>query len=201
MDDLLDELDLFSNHGTLVNIPFAGTARYEGHKHLALGLEKHEVLRPLLKPILHNDYENWNSDETDSGDELMPDRFDCFDAVGPAFGPGGGDIECKYQVNKELATKPALQEMIVKTEHGVEILRIRPKCQPRRRVTRGCVELTLSEWMRDQRSLPPNDPRRHNVQWTTQAVNVDGAAAQVPVWLWRGLEQDPKNPNIWIVYL
>lgn len=199
MSDLLDTLDW-----DIPSIPFSNTAQYESKIYLCDGLEKKQNHRLLLEPLLP-DYNDWRLDESSSssGEEIVPPSFHIYEGVGSGFGPGGGDPSITFQVNKELATFPAVPEIVVITEGGNEIMRIKPKGKQRRRrkVSRGCVELAVSEWMKEQRELPLGDPRKHNVRSEMRLYNIDGEIKDVAVWLWRGLEQDINKPDVFKIFL
>jgi len=198
MDGLLDTLSLD------IPPPFQSTARYENKIYLCDGLERKPSYRPLLDPLLPN-YNNWKSDgsSSSSDEEIVPPSIHIYDGVGSSFGPAGGDPSITFRVNKEIATTPSLREIIVATEAGEEIMRIRPKGRQknRRRVSRGCVELAVSEWMKVQMDLGPEDPHRHDVRSEILSYNVNGEIKQVSVWLWKGLEQDINRPDIFKIFL
>jgi len=199
MTDLLDALDL-----GISSVPFPNTAQYEGKIDLCRGLEKKQSYHSLLEPLIP-DYSNWRLDESSSSseEEIVPLSLHIYEGVGSSFGPAGGDQSITFQVNKEPATNPAVPEMVVVTERGDEIMRIRPKGKQRKRrkVSRGCVELAISEWMKKQRELPPGDPRKHNVQSEILQYNINGEMKNVAVWLWRGLEQDTNKPEVFKIFL
>ncbi|KAF5356883.1 hypothetical protein D9756_006834 [Leucocoprinus leucothites] len=190
MEDLLDDLDLFNDSGFSVPAPFQSTARYRGKVYICSGLEKSGIHRMVLEPIIPSPRNVWTSDDSSSDDEevIVPRNFHAYKAVSGGFGPDGGDSRLELKVNKEVATTPALREILLITEKGKEIL-IRPRCQPRTKVLRGCVELAISEWMKAQLKLPHGHPDKHHVEWTTMPYNLDGEDRNVRVWLWRGLNK------------
>jgi hypothetical protein len=193
----LEPLDLFND----VPPAFPNTMQWEGHIFLCKGLDKMDDYRPVLKPMSPDAYTDWSSDENSSSEEEMfADTFHYFDSVGEIFGPQGGDTRLDYMVNKEVATEPDLREMTIITDQGGRIV-IRPRFKPRKRLTRGCVELAISEWMREQRGLQWDDPRKHDVRSFNVPIKVDGEVKQVAVWMWRGLEQDRDNPNVFRIFL
>jgi len=196
MADSLDLLDL--------DIPFPNTAQCEGKIYLDDGLEKKQDYRLLLEPLLPL-YNDWRLDESSSSseEEIVPPSFHIYQGVGSSFGPAGGDPSITFRVNTGPATFPAVPELVVATEGGDEIMRIRPKGKQRKRrkVSRGCVELAISEWMKKQRALPLGDPRKHNVRSEILSYNINGEIKEVSVWLWRGLEQDIKKPDVFKIFL
>ncbi|KAJ3565472.1 hypothetical protein NP233_g7609 [Leucocoprinus birnbaumii] len=161
---MLDALDLFDESDTMVPVAFRGTALYENKIYLSEGLERKEnhqmVLEPMI-PTIHNQ-DPWASDDTDESDDeeaFSPRTFHVYEAVSGAFGPAGGNANMDFKVEKSPATYPAVQKMILLTELGEEI-EIRPRCKPRRKVLRGCVELAIAEWMKEQRKLPQGHPKK-----------------------------------------
>ncbi|KAJ3569790.1 hypothetical protein NP233_g4814 [Leucocoprinus birnbaumii] len=202
---MLDDLELFDESDERVPVAFRGTAQYENKIYLSEGLERREnhrmVLEPMI-PTIHNQ-DPWASDDTDESDDeeaFSPRTFHVYEAVSGAFGPTGGDAYMDFKVEKSPATYPAVQKMILLTDLGEEI-EIRPRCKPRTKVLRGCVELAIAEWMKEQRKLPQGHPKKHDVQSRVVLYNISGQPKTQAVWLWRGLEQDPFNPNVFRLYL
>lgn len=193
LDDGLDSL-----FGSDVFVPFTDTANFEGHFYLCEALKRRDIPQNVLDPIPPIP---WASDESSEEEEgpMMLDNFEFLDGVSSAFGPGGPH-RFDYKVNdKEPATNPPVTKMILIAPNGDPITVV-PRCSPRKRVTRGCVELAVSQWMDALRNLPPGTPRP-TIQTQQVEFNVDGETLRAPVWLWRGLEQMVGVPDTWRLFV
>lgn len=193
--DLLDDLDFGAP------IPFSDTVPSPGRIMVHGGLGWTDRPRYLMMPVRQEQdvVSDASSEEDDS--PIMLSNFGSFDGVSAAgFGPGGGDSEeVRFRVyNDEQATWPPTRKLVLKPPKGPSITVI-PRCMPRKKVTRGCVELAVSEWMERQRRLPDN--QRTPVSVDIIRYTMDGETKIVPVWLWNGLQQVMEEQNTFKICL
>jgi len=197
--ELLDDLDFDAP------IPFSDTVPSPGRIMVHIGLGWTDRPRWVLELIRHDqdvasDASSEASSEEDDGPMMLTNFASLNGVNATGFGPGGGDSEgAQFRVyDNEQATWPATRRLVLKPPRGPPII-VTPRCQPRRKVTRGCVELAVSEWMRRQERLP--DAQRNDVRVDDLQYTVDGEVKHVPVWLWNGLQQVMDEPDTFKICL
>jgi len=192
----LDELDLGAA------IAFPNTAAIPRRIFVHGGLDWTDRPRYVMEPIRPGDMESDASDSSEDDSPAMLVDFGSLNGVNATgFGPDdGGDSEgVQFRVyDNEQATWPPTKKLVLKPPKG-DSFPVFPRCVPSKRVTRGCVELAVSQWMKQQRALPP--AQRVHVDVDTIEYTVDGEVKQVLVWLWKGLKQVMDEPNTFEICL
>lgn len=194
--ELLDVLDFDAP------IPFSDTVPSPGRIMVNIGLGWTDRPRYVMELIRHDHdvASDASSSEEDDGPVMLTNFASLNGVNATGFGPGGADSEgAQFRVyDNEQATWPPTRKLVLKPPRGPPII-VTPRCMPRRKVTRGCVELAVSEWMERQRRLP--DGQRNTVEIDMVQYTADGEVKHVPVWLWNGLQQVMGEPNTFKICL
>lgn len=196
----MDSLGSLFDDDIPIAVPFSNTAKFEGHRFLCDGLSRRDTPQHVLDPFPTT---YCSSDDSSSDDDDSPLQMGeiPLDGVYSVFAPGGQDPRFNYRLeDEELATNPPAKRMILLAPNGTQIL-VFPRCFPKKKITRACVELAVSQWMEEQHNLPPGAQNQVEIQTGNVDFNVYGETWRAPVWLWRGLEQVAHNPETYILHL
>ncbi|XP_006463588.1 hypothetical protein AGABI2DRAFT_194370 [Agaricus bisporus var. bisporus H97] len=186
-----------------VQMPFPNTAVFTGHRFLCEELLRSDGPKRVLDPLPPT---FGSSDEGSSDDDepITMDDFSPFDGVTSAYAPAGQvpqNPRFDYKVKDgELATDPPAKKIFILAPND-DMIRVVPRCFPRKKITRACVELAVCQWMEDQHNLPPNAPNRVLIPTGVVEFVVDGEIWRAPVWLWKGLEQVPERPETFKLHI
>jgi hypothetical protein len=184
-----------------IAVPFSNTAIFDGHCFLNEGLERRDTPQRVLDPVpaTFPSSDESSSDDDDDSPRAVND-FAPFNTVTSTFAPGGEDSRFGYQLkDREPATNPPVKRMVLLAPNGTQIL-VFPRCFPKKKITRACVELAVCQWMEDQQNLPPG-VNQVQIQTGNVDFEVQGETWRAPVWLWRGIEQVVERPEAYRLYL